>query len=433
MKLILFYVFMGLSILLTADFCRIEIQRRSPFVTLWLSLLFVILLPSLADPFKGVVYPHAFAAPIELGQDVLFEYSAYLLAILLSFRFFYAVFMRVYGVTALAPLSVAQDVSGRSNVGVLFYLLVVFSSVFAFIEVYQIYGVSFINQFGFTDRREGLSFLSGFLLSYPYMTSAGLALWFAVNKRYALFGLLVGLYLASYFLFGGSRQPIVALVIPFLLYPVMRRDRSYARFWLLLCAAALFSQVLDVMLYLRNLPGMSDRLLALADLPAVIQEISYRSGGEGVLRFALYTFIDGGAAWPGFFEFEYLQRALLFWLPSSIDFMGLKPGDFEYVMFANFMGGLSGTLHATLFGSIFADAGWLFLPWVLFLSAVFFFVPIYIQRFSGAAYFCTWSTLAFYGLMFSRGSLYGPLVVIAFALLFAHAVKFFSRFSFSDS
>lgn len=431
MKLIFFYIFIGLSIVLTIDFCRIEIRRRSPFLTLWLSLLFVILLPSLSDPFKGVVYPHAFAAPIELSHDVLFEYSAYLFAILLSFRFFYAVFTRFYGVKALAPLSVSQDVAPRSDVAVFLYLFLVFSSVFAFIEVYQIYGVNFINQFGFSDRREGLSFLSGFLLSYPYMASAGLALWFAVNGRYALCGLLVVLYLASYFLFGGSRQPIVALVIPFLLYPVMRRDRSYLRFWLLLGVAALFSQIFDVMLYLRNLPGMSDRLLALANLPTVLQEISYR--GEGMLRFSLYTFIDGKASWPGFFEFDYLQRALLFWLPSSIDFLGIKPDDFEYVMFANFMGGLSGTLHATLFGSIFADSGWLFLPWVLFLSAVFFFVPIYIQRFSGAAYFCTWSTLAFYGLMFSRGSLYGPLVVIAFALVFAHFARLFSRLSFSDS
>ncbi len=151
--------------------------------------------------------------------------------------------------------------------------------------------------------------------------------------------------------------------------------------------------------------------------------VANRDGSEENVRYAFYYFIQNADNLNGYFTFEYFFRTLLFWLPSSLDIFDIKPQDFEYKMFADYMNGQEGTMHPTIFGSIYADSGWFFLPWVIFLSAIFYFLPIYIRRFNGVVFFCIWSTALFYSFMLARGSIYASIVVLAVAIVFGICVK----------
>lgn len=427
MSTLIFYLLTILSIILCADLCRVEWRRRSPFIVFWLTLMAVVFLPSLFDPYRGMVYPHIFAVPILVTDELLIKYSLFIFVVMLFFRFMYATYDYWFYKRVCSPLSV--HVVMKDGLTVYFYAGMIFASLFAFYEVYRNYGVGFVDDFGFEDRRNNLSLISGFLLSYSYMVSAGLGLWFFVKRQHFKFLIFLAFYAAAYLLFGGSRQPLIAFFIPLILYPAMGKERRSALILVItLGSAVLFSDILNALLYLRNLPSFSERFELIMDLPRLMTEATSREGGEGMVRYAFYYFLDNARYIDGYFHFEYLGRFLLFWLPSGLDFMHVKPDDFEYFMFAQYMSGHEGTMHPTVFGSIYADSGWFFIPWVLILSYVLYFVPIYIQRFSGLIYVCLWSTICFYSLMLARGSLYGSVVVLFFSILFALFINFVAKF-----
>tara|TARA_R110001592_G_scaffold64137_2_gene196916 strand:- start:120 stop:1364 length:1245 start_codon:yes stop_codon:yes gene_type:complete len=408
------------------DLCRIEWRRRSPFIVFWLTLIAVVFLPSLFDPFRGIVYPHVFAASIVITENLLIKYSVFVFVVMLFFRLMYVVYDQLFFRRVCSPLS--MHLEEKDGLAVYFYVGMIFASLFAFYEVYRTFGIGFVSGFGFEERRNGLSLVSGFLLSYSYMVSAGLGLWFFVKRQYSRFILILAFFTAAYLLFGGSRQPLVAFFIPLLLYPAMgRKKRSALILVIMLGSAVLFSDILNALLYLRNLPSFSERLELIMDLPRLMTEATSREGGEGMVRYAFYYYLESARYIDGYFHFEYLSRFLLFWLPSGLDFFHIKPDDFEYFMFAQYMTGHVGTMHPTVFGSIYADSGWFFIPWAFLLSLLLYFLPLYIQRFTGLIYVCLWSTICFYSLMLARGSLYGSAVVIFFSILFALLINFIAK------
>ena len=252
------------------------------------------------------------------------------------------------------------------------------------------------------------------------MICAGLGCYFFIKKQFFKFSIVSSFYIFLYFVFGGSRQPLIAFILPFIAYYSIGGSKVNYKFIYLTIFISLFSKfIFDAMIFIRNLPSFNDRLEALSAPSELFISISSREGSEGNVRYAFYYFIQNASIENGYFGFNYLVRSFLFWLPSSIDFLGIKPKDFEYKMFFDYMNGREGTMHPTFFGSIYADSGWFFLPWVICISVAFYFLPIYIQRFKGVTYFCLWSTCLFYSFMLARGSIYGSIVVIAVGIVFA--------------
>lgn len=426
MSTLIFYLLTILSIIICIDLCRVEWRRRSPFLVFWLTLIAVIFLPSLFDPIRGIIYPHVFAASIVITEDLLINYSLFIFVVMLFFRLMYLAYDQWFFRRVCSPLS--MHCKEKEGIAVYFYAGFIFVSIFAFYEVYQNFGVGFVDSFGFEDRRNGLSLVSGFLLSYSYMVSAGLGLWFFVKRQYSQFIVILAFFSAAYLLFGGSRQPLIAFFLPLLFYPAMGKEkRSALVLVVVLGSAVLLSDILNALLYLRNLPSFSERIELIMDIPRLMTEATSREGGEGMVRYAFYYYLESARYIDGFFHFEYLSRFLLFWLPSSLDFFHIKPDDFEYFMFAKYMTGHVGTMHPTIFGSIYADSGWFFVPWAFILSLFLYFLPIFIQRFTGLTYVCLWSTICFYSLMLARGSLYGSAVVIFFSILFAVLINIISK------
>ena len=102
-------------------------------------------------------------------------------------------------------------------------------------------------------------------------------------------------------------------------------------------------------------------------------------------------------------------------------------------MFAAVMAGRTGSMHPTYFGSIYADAGWFFPIWILFSFVIMRCVEHVLRLFPDhAAYlylFCFYVSI-----MWARGSLYAPTLMVALAIIGTLTSKYLSnsqrRFSF---
>ncbi|GAM33063.1 hypothetical protein P23_3606 [Acinetobacter calcoaceticus] len=422
MYLIYFYSFTIFSLLIALFLTMWDLKRRSPFFLLWIVIIFLVLVPSFFDPYNRIVTPHDFASTLVISDESLLDYSFYTFLILFSFGVMYIIFNSFFKVKKIVYL--IDIFKETKNNNFIFYFLLLLTSIFGFYLFYQQFGFSVLSSLDFTTRREVSSPLAGFLLSYPFMICAGLGCYFFINKNYFNFVISLFLYLILYFVFGGSRQPLIAFILPFAAYYCMRSKELNKKALTLIVLGSVFANfILNALIYLRNLPSFNDRLDAFSKPAELIFNINNREGTEENVRYAYYYFLQNADYQNGYFGFEYLLRSLFFWLPSSLDIFGIKPKDFEYKMFYDYMNGQEGTMHPTIFGSIYADSGWFFVPWVIFLSILLYFLPIYIQRFKGIVYFCLWSTCLFYSFMLARGSIYGSIVILAVALLFGFFVQ----------
>lgn len=429
MSILFFYSYSILSILILVFLCIWDLKRRSPFFMLWITIFFIVILPSLSDPFNRVVVPHQFASTIIIDDNSLVIYSLYsfmvLLSIMICYLFLYLILGKQKKVSYLKYKNIRNDKKS------IFYLFFLMTSLIGFYVFYKIFGVSILSSLDFTTRREYSSPLLSFTLSYPFMVCSGLGLYYLINKNYKFFLIVATFYVALFFIFGGSRQPLIALILPIIAYYTIGTEKINYRILITVITISFFATfVFDLLIYLRNLPSFEDRISLILNPKELFVMSSSREGDESNVRYAYYYFIQNASSNNGYFNFDYFSRTLLFWLPSIVDLFDIKPDDFEYKMFLDYMNGRSGTMHPTFFGSIYADSGWLFFPWVVLLSSFIYLLPIYIQRFNGVAYFCLWSVCLFYSIMLARGSFYGSIIVIIVALLFAILIK---KITFSNS
>lgn len=421
MFLVIFYSFTFFSMIISLLLLIWDLKRRSPFFLLWATILILILIPSLYDPFNRVILPHAFASTLYITDDMLLEHSIYSFFILISFLFLYIILHQIFPQRETIYLN--NVVKSHNNV-YLPYLILLCTSLLGFYKFYENFGSSIFHSFDFTTRRETSSLLESVLLSYPFMICCGLGCFFFLNKKLIYLFIFIFFYLFLYFVLGGSRQPIIAAILPFLFYYCIGKNKLNKKLIIIFFLGSFLANFFfDGLIYLRNLESFDARIEALSNPIELIFNISNRDGSELNVRYAFYYFLGYADTDNGYFGFSYLLRTLLFFLPSSLDIFQIKPEDFEYKMFYDYMNGKNGTMHPTIFGSIYADSGWNSIPWVIFLGFILYFLPIYIQRFKGAVYFCIWSTCVFYSLMIARGSIYASIVVISSAILFGFFVE----------
>lgn len=418
MTLLFFYSFIILSVLLLVVLFYWDLKRRSPFLILWLIILFYLTLPSFSDPFNRVVDPHPFASTLIITDQGLIIYAVYSFFVLFSFLLIYILSSLLYtknNNTVLLYNNVYID-DKKDN----YYIAFLMTSFIGFFIFYKQFGINILSSLDFTTRREYSTPLLSFLLTYPFMICCGLALYYLTNRKYLKLTLSVIPYLILFLIFGGSRQPLVALITPIALYYCIGKEKINYRFLILIIISSIFLKPLfSILLYLRNLPSFEERLIQLSSPVELYTTVVQTSRNDGTIRYAFYYFIENAKSSNDYFNLEYLGRTLLFWLPSSFDVLNIKPNDFEYKMFSDYMNGKSGTMHPSIFGSIYADSGWLFFPWVIIFGLFLYFTPIYIQKFKGVTYICLWSVCCFYSFMLARGSLYAPITVIMVAIFFA--------------
>lgn len=416
--LAVFYIFYLINCALVSVFFLMEVRKASPVAVFWFGLLAFFLLPSFFDPYIGVVEGHAFSVTYRLDIFTLIVAHAYVFCVLSSFvilrLFLFRVFGRGrYGLQRYKVEYYNECQSGER--GILAFLAL---SVFAIYQIFSQYGVGIFSGFGFVDRREGISALSGFLLSYNLIICAGIVYWFYTCGRWLLAASVVFFYLFIYLVLGGSRQPLVVVALPFV-FGFLFLSKRPVLFSLLLCLGFGFiAKVLEFLLFLRNLSGWDERLDALGGFFTFLFFSEEKvASAESSLRFAFYYFVKEYSRFSEFGNFEYLSRLAFFWLPSTLDPFGVKPADFEYKMFSAFMPGYDGSMHPVFFGAIFADGGWFFLPWIVFFCFLVLFTYRVLVRLKGACFFAAWTLFAYAYMMMARGAIYGPFVVLVLGLV----------------
>ena len=399
-----------------------DLSEYSPSAIFWLFLLTALLIPSISDPFIGDIQAHAYSVGYKLDIDTLLESHTFVFLFLSLFSIAKLARPRKHQ-PLLATHFVAQK-NSRDSTGLFWLIAFLLASLYGVIEAYLSYGNAILSNFGFTLRRETQSFASVFLSSYNLVICAGIIFWLHHQKRTRLEILAIAIYLLLYLVMGGSRQHLMLIAIPFLLNLISSSKFRLIYAIAIIASFEVTSRSLEFLLYLRNLPGLESRIEELPKfLNYVFSSKEQLGSNEASLRFSFYYFVRSGAEFDGFGEFNYLIRTLFFWLPSFLDPIGIKPIDFEYTMFSEYMPGQIGTLHPTFFGSLYADSKWMIIPWVIFFTAIYNTTKIILRKYTGVCFFSMWGLYAYLYMMMARGSIYGPLVGFVFGIIFINIIK----------
>lgn len=393
-------------------------KSGSPFQFFYLSLLAIVIFPGIFDVGQGYLKTHPYAPVIQLSNAMMISVHSKIAVMLLLFALFEKV-LDVYVGRHYIDLPSGRVGGAVYNTVIVAILLVIAISI-------SVFGFSRIANSGMTEVREGPIGMASLAMQYLQIVIIGMPAFYFLRfgkKVTAAFSFL--LFLSVYLLFGGSRQVIVFSIAIFLF--VIMYDRGISKYIILLLLFTVGFSTVDWMMQLfklmRNLPSMADRITFVADfvsgqIPASVLS-SDLIGSEANVRYAMYGFMYGD--YPADFgQLSYFKRALLFWLPSSLDFANVKPEDFEYIMFAEAMGGRSGTMHATFFGSAYADAKEFSFIWIAWFVAIFKILDVSMNKMPPLERSFVWSSCVYFSFMVARGSLYAPLVVMTLVLLIAY-------------
>lgn len=385
---------------------------RSPFFSFWLVVLASFLIPSALDPYLARIDGHPFAVSFNNNIDTLIKAQ---LIVATSLSLFY--FLNLTLPISAVPHHIFSRAPTK-NKHILWAGVLLVTTGFALSEVIGKFGFTFFVDFSFTDRRESLSFLSQFLLSYNLIAAAGLAFALILAGQRLIATIVAIYYIGIFSLLGGSRQPLIALAIPFFGAYIFNSNNARSRLIFLLAASQLILSFLAALLVIRYQTSINDKISLILN-PTELVELATSRSDESSLRFAFYYFIESARQLEHFGELQYLTRTLFFWIPSFLDIFNIKPEDFEYKMFFHYMRGETGTLHPTFFGSIFADSLFLFPIWVALVHFVFvIFTKILLAIESNCFQLCLWTVFSTTGIMLARGAIYGPIVISIFSIIF---------------
>lgn len=396
-------------------------KRRinSPFQFFYLLVLGLAVFPGFWDLQTGAYEIHPYAPTMYLTPGVVLSVHAKIAAILLTF---------VALELALSSYRLGVITLPKFRTQLTAYDGVVAAIVIVLIGGVYVYGFDVLSTMTFGDLRFGTVNTYSLVLFYLQTMVVGLpaVYWLKANRKLSAAAAMF-VFAFSYLLLGGSRQTIILSLMTFIALALAGRGR-WAYVLLILIGTVGFSAadvVLQAFKAVRNLPSMEQRI------DFVVRLISGDVSMEGVtneagLRFVMYGFMSEQLP-ADFGQLAYFRRALLFWLPSSVDVLGLKPADFEFTMFAEAMGNREGTMHPTFFGSVYADAGiWSFV-WVGWFVLGFHVLERILLRLDPLERAMVWGSCIYLSFMAARGSLYAPLVITAAVLLLAWGSRFVRR------
>lgn len=413
---LLAYIVVALNAVICVRLFFEKSRRRSPFQFFYLSLLSLVILPGFSDINAGYHSFHPFAPPVNLTSELIVSAHLKVLMMMLSFLF----------LEKIASLYMAPPVFHFPpvRVGWNVYDAIIILLVFYVASGIWYYGFFTLSSASLEDIRVGRIGAFPLYLFYFQIILAGIPAFYLLRLDRRLTGAFVFiLFVAIYLFLGGSRQAIVISIAVAIAIVLGRSGRWNAVLLIVVFTVgfAAIDFVLQILKMLRNLPSLDHRLSFISAL--LSGEISFSapardSGSESSIRYVMYDFLYYNPP-PDFGSLSYLRRALLFWLPSSVDVLGIKPPDFEVVMFAEAMGNRVGTMHATFFGSAFADARFFSFLWVILFVILFRLIEHVIPRLGSVERCAVWGSSVYVAFMVARGSLYAPLVVISIAIAIA--------------
>lgn len=390
-----------------------EYRRNSPFALMWIALSVVYFLPVFTDFGRSVVQAHFFSVEFVLTLEIIAKAQLYALMFMISYYIFSRLTESLMA-KKFERLSSSDSILSSDKLAASFYIGILLLSVLSLCAYVAIFGVAKVLSMGFTDFREALPFYLRVGLVYSQIFIVGIGVYCFIKRRFKIM-LSLALYLLFLFLFvGGSRQPLIILAVTLLFAYTQTKPKGLFLYYSSLVASFFLIYVLQIFLQVRNLRGWEQKIDYILSGEFITAPLTASS--EYGLRMAYYYFIDNVSTIHSFGNFDYFLRTLLSWLPSRLS-LGLKPPDFEAEMFAAYMPGYTGTLHPTLFGSVLADAAWLFLPWVILLVVIINLSKALYNSLK-LSYRCMYAAvLCASAIMFARGGIYGMTVFIVYSSL----------------
>lgn len=392
-------------------------RHGSPFFIFFHTILILVILPGYFESVGEFVDYHPFANPIFVDKWLLIEAHLFIFLFLATFLAFEALF------SMRSEFDSTNTI--RSNRYSRFLLLVPITSFAITTASYHYFGQLMFDANFVSVREVGpLNYLS-LLIGYLSLFSAPLPALFLTRGQLLSAGIAGAALLIPILSFGAARQPLaIALLALFFTFFYGKRFGFLAFLVVTVISFPAMELMLGVLKIIRNQPDFGSRMAALTDFN-VLKDAMEASTSDSAVRYVFYQIIDGVQIEHAG-QFRYLLRTFLFWLPSFADVFGLKPEDFEYNMFRATMGGRDGTMHPTVFGSVYADSGWFVVPWV---ATLFLFMRTFertlLRHTSRSSY------LFFFGfyasVMLARGSLYAPVLVTAFVLILIKFRAFVGR------
>lgn len=388
-------------------------KRRinSPFQFFYLLLLGLGLFPGFWDLQPGVYDIHPYSPPIFLTPAIMAQVHSKIALMLIAIALLdHAVGGRDRQVIDLPRASGA--ISAYDGM-IAVIVLVLMAGIY-------IYGFGLLGTLSFGDLRFGAVNTYSLILFYLQVMVVGIPAVYWLKSRRRLSAVLVlFLFMLTYLFLGGSRQTIIISLACVLAMALVGKGRwAYALLILGFSLGFSFADVvLQVFKAMRNLGSLDQRIDLIADLVSgrlTLEGVS----SESALRLVMYNFLHQPPPLD-FGNLDYFRRMLLFWLPSALDPFGIKPADFEYVMFAEAMNNREGTMHPVFFGSIFADARWFFIVWVIWFVLGFRLLERIMLRLPPLERAMVWCSCIYLSFMAARGSLYAPFVITGTVLLLA--------------
>lgn len=148
-----------------------------------------------------------------------------------------------------------------------------------------------------------------------------------------------------------------------------------------------------------------------------VMEFFKNDDGELGLRKWFYYFIDNNNDFKNFGQFHTYRRVLLTFVPTEFS-LGIKPPDFAQSMGAAIGMIEGGSMHPTLFGDAYANAGLygIFLGafWAVYVS---FFDRLMVVFKNGISLFFYYNILAYAYVVMGRGAVYNGNVIMMYGVL----------------
>lgn len=409
----LYFFLFSLNAVIIITNSRIEYKKNSPFSVFWLAYFFNYFIYTAFDYGEYTFQATAKTVVVSVDPEVLLNAQIFIL--LFNFlSFIYLVFSK----TTFLHLAPLESSKVTSELLPFFVTLFFVSRMF-----YKLYTGE--QDQGFADIRANANVTSLLIDTYFKYVFVGIVIYYFAVYRHFYGGILLLLLLADFLMFGGGRQFFLLALIGILSVLFLVKRYSFFAFFLsfaLIPAGVLLAKIL---VFLRNLGDYQARLDFLSSFDW--QLIQKSTTNEYDLRFAFYHFIERQNELPdAFFSLNYFLRVLFFWLPSSLS-LGFKPDDFEYEMYAVYAREYGGSLHATFHGSIFADSGWFILPWLMLFIIVRELSARLVHKTSRSGNIIFWFSLIYLSIMWARGSIYAPIVVNFFILIFLFFIVTFVK------
>lgn len=420
---LLYTLLVSANIALAIINAKICARNNDPFVTFWIAITIIFFVPSYGDYLGGYIEatprsqvflldPHNAVA----AQLIALTSMLLMTGLTLAFK---------SDKLEFRVLDKRRTLLTNHPAFALLMVVLVIGVVLATMEAYRKFGAGLIGDFAWSERRQ-LSRLASLQLHIGAIIFSGLGFVAWVSGRRLLFGAVFVILTGLYFVLGGTRQPILALAVAVFAYWLCSNNRPTRTIVLVCLLSPVLIYAVEVLVYLRYLRGVQERFDALAaplELWRTVKELP--GGTEADLRFAFYYLLTDGSGIAGLYEANYIRRILFFLIPEGVGLNWLRGENIEQIIAFNYYPGREGNMHATAFGVFYADLGTFYMAWAALLYFIMRAVKEFILRLRGVQRAVMWSVAAFSGMMFARGAIYVPIILLGVAailLLFTHLI-----------